>query len=203
MATAANRFVPVVPLPGRPIHLDPSADPQRASADAQLAAALQRGEPGALDRVYHRFAGSLLQLATRITGSPESGEDVVHDVFIALPGGVIGYRETGQFDRWLRRLVTRRALDHIRLSVRRNEVDYDVEEESAYSTQQPDIPTRLAIDAAIAALPDPLRAVFVLRAVEGYAHAEIAELLGIQRGTCEVRFFRAVRALRLTLEEHE
>jgi RNA polymerase sigma factor (sigma-70 family) len=203
MATAADRFVLMVPLPGRPIHTDPSADPQRASADAQLAASLQRGEPGALDRVYHTFAGPLLQLATRITGSPESGEDVVHDVFLALPGAVLGYRETGQFNRWLRRIVARRAVDHIRLSVRRNEVVYDVEEESAYTTQQPDVPTRLAIDAAIAALPDPLRAVFVLRAVEGYAHAEIAELLGIQRGTSEVRFFRAVRALRLTLKEHE
>jgi RNA polymerase sigma-70 factor (ECF subfamily) len=202
MATAARRFLLMASNPGKR-SFDAGASVTDVSGDAALAAALQRGDPGALDRVYHRFAAPLLHLATRLTGSPESGEDVLHDVFVALPKAMDAYRETGQFDRWLRRIVARRALDQIRLTARRNEVDIDAELEAAYTTQQPDVPTRLALDAAIAALPGALRAVFVLRAVEGYPHGEIAELLGIQRGTSEVRFFRAVRALRLTLEEHE
>jgi RNA polymerase sigma-70 factor (ECF subfamily) len=52
---------------------------------------------------------------------------------------------------------------------------------------------------AIAALPEALRVCYVLRAVEGYAHAEVAELLGISIGASEVRVHRAVRALRISL----
>jgi RNA polymerase sigma-70 factor (ECF subfamily) len=56
-----------------------------------------------------------------------------------------------------------------------------------------------AVQRAIAALPDALRAVFVLREVEGYSHAEIAELLNITTNASEVRLHRAVRSLRRAL----
>ena len=59
---------------------------------------------------------------------------------------------------------------------------------------------RTALEGALRAIPDKLRVVFVLREIEGYTHAEIAELLGIRRGTSEVRLHRAMRALRRQLE---
>jgi DNA-directed RNA polymerase specialized sigma24 family protein len=43
--------------------------------------------------------------------------------------------------------------------------------------------------------------VFILREVEGYSHAEIADLLNISIGASEVRLHRAVRALRRSLGE--
>ncbi len=45
-------------------------------------------------------------------------------------------------------------------------------------------------------LPDQLRAVLVLKEIEGYAHAEIAELLGISEGASRVRLTRALKMLR-------
>ena len=51
---------------------------------------------------------------------------------------------------------------------------------------------RLELEEAIAALTPALRTVFVLRAVEGDSHEEIASLLSLRRGTIEVRYFRAV-----------
>ena len=55
---------------------------------------------------------------------------------------------------------------------------------------------RLTLHQAIASLPDPLRTVFVLREIEDYSHNEISQLLGIRRGTSEVRLYRAIRLLR-------
>ena len=49
-------------------------------------------------------------------------------------------------------------------------------------------------------LPDHLRAVLVLKEIEGYAHAEIAELLGISEGASRVRLTRALKRLRNELE---
>ena len=45
-------------------------------------------------------------------------------------------------------------------------------------------------------LPDALRAVFVLRQIEGFSHPEIATLLGISEGNSRVRHSRALEQLR-------
>jgi RNA polymerase sigma-70 factor (ECF subfamily) len=67
---------------------------------------------------------------------------------------------------------------------------------------QPDsVLERIDLESAIASLPEPLRIVFVLARVEQLSHNEIAGLLGIRRGTSEVRLHRAIRRLRDYLEE--
>jgi RNA polymerase sigma-70 factor, ECF subfamily len=58
---------------------------------------------------------------------------------------------------------------------------------------------RLALADAVGSLPRDLRAVFVLKEIEGYSHDEIASLLGITPGNSEVRLFRARRRLRAQL----
>jgi RNA polymerase sigma-70 factor (ECF subfamily) len=63
------------------------------------------------------------------------------------------------------------------------------------------VDAREALERALATLPDALRSVFVLKEVEGYSHSEIADLLGIRRGTSEVRLLRAIRRLRQELED--
>jgi RNA polymerase sigma-70 factor (ECF subfamily) len=58
---------------------------------------------------------------------------------------------------------------------------------------------RMSIEAAIARLPSELREVFVLKEIEGYAHAEIAAMLGITAENSEVRLHRARQRLRAVL----
>jgi RNA polymerase sigma-70 factor (ECF subfamily) len=58
---------------------------------------------------------------------------------------------------------------------------------------------RMSIESAIALLPEELREVFVLKEMEGYAHAEIAGMLEITAGNSEVRLFRARQRLRAIL----
>ena len=57
------------------------------------------------------------------------------------------------------------------------------------------------VQRAVAALPESLRDVFILKQVEGYRHNEIATLLGITEGASRVRLTRAVDALRRALVE--
>jgi RNA polymerase sigma-70 factor (ECF subfamily) len=57
------------------------------------------------------------------------------------------------------------------------------------------------LDQHIAALPTTLRAVLVLRQIEGYSHEEIGALLGISSGASRVRFSRAVQQLRQRMME--
>ena len=167
------------------------------SDDPALVERLSNGDLEALDVLFHRYASALLNLARRVTGSSVDAEDVVQDLFVGLPMAVRRYAERGSFGAWLRTVTARLALDRVRRRTRRHEVALDLAGEQAALSETPEV--RWDIEGAIAALPDDLRMVFVLKEVEGFSHAEIGRLLGIRTGTSEVRLHRAMRALRRVL----
>jgi RNA polymerase sigma-70 factor (ECF subfamily) len=169
-----------------------------AESDVSLAARLRAGEPAALDELFRRHAPGLLRLAAALTGADADGEDVVQDVFVGLPLALRGYEERGAFAAWLRGITARTALAARRRAARRRETALDAGGDRATRAAEPG--ERLALRDAVRRLPDDQRAVFVLKMVEGYSHAEIAELLGIRSGTSEVRLF-TVRRLRSLLSE--
>lgn len=171
--------------------------------DAELAERLKGGDIDALDEIYHRHAHSLLRLAYRLTGSADDAEDVVQDVFVGLPLAMRRYVDQGKLEAWLRTVTTRVALNRLRRRGRRREVQLDVETAVPRVGGADAEIGRLVVSEALAALPHDLRAVFVLREIEGYSHAEIGKMLGIRRGTSEVRLFRAVRQLRQLLRTAE
>ncbi len=121
----------------------------------------------------------------------------MQDLFVGLPMAVRRYAERGSFGAWLRTVTVRLALDRVRRRTRRHEVALDLAGEQTAVSEAPE--GRWDIEGAIAALPDDLRMVFVLKEVEGFSHAEIGRLLGIRTGTSEVRLHRAMRALRRAL----
>jgi RNA polymerase sigma-70 factor (ECF subfamily) len=179
--------------------------PERSHPDdAELVQRLKSGDMDALDAVYHRYANALLRLACRIIGSDDEAEDLVQDVFVGLPLAMRRYVDRGAFGSWLRAVTTHAAVNRVRRSKRRREVKFEPEEMEVQSVESKDgVVGELILKEALAALPVDLRVVFVLREIEGYSHAEIAAMLGIRRGTSEVRFFRAIRALRGLLRNSE
>lgn len=165
-------------------------------SDAQLVQRLKAGDTTAIDPLYWRYAPGLLRLASNLTDSRDDAEDVVQDVFVGLERALRHYTEEGSLERWLRRVTVRVALSRQRATRRRREVDLVPTIASPFPNEADSLPDRLMIEKAIAALPDHLREVFVLKELEHYSHSEIGEMLGIRRGTSEVRFFRAIRVLR-------
>lgn len=159
--------------------------------------ALRQGEPDALAACYYAHAGRLLQVLERFTNSRADAEDVVHDVFVKLPELVRRYDERGQFSGWITRLAIRAALMRGRRDRRMLQLD-DARETAVDDEVRDVIALRTAHD-AIAALPETLRHVLVLRVMLDLPHAEIAALLGISVGTSEVRLHRAIKQLRASV----
>jgi RNA polymerase sigma-70 factor, ECF subfamily len=156
-------------------------------------------DPSNLGALYDEFAGRLLAVAWRLTGSRADAEDVVHDVFVGLPEALRSYEERGQLGAWLSRLTARTALMRLRASQRRREAPLDeasAMEGSERAEQRVELAT---LEQQILALPEPLRVVFVLREIEGYSHDEIAAMLAISAGASRVRFSRALEQLRRQL----
>jgi RNA polymerase sigma-70 factor (ECF subfamily) len=156
------------------------------------------GSADALATLYQDHGAALYRLAYRLTGSREDAEDVVHDVFVGLPEALQRYEERGSLAAWLKRVTARVALMRLRGGRRRREVALDGAEPDTDRSSGPD---GIALQAAVHALPDPLRSVLVLKEIEGYSHTEVGELLGISPGVSRVRLSRAMKRLRKALED--
>lgn len=179
--------------------MESSPEPGLDQSDASLVAALRAGDEGALADLYRRHAERLLAVAYRITGSRVDAEDVVHDVFVGLERALRSYDERGRLLAWLRRVTARTALMKIR-SRRRREARHDTVEAREEAAPEP-VEDRLAVREALGEMSGKLRAVFVLKEIEGFSHGEIAEMLGISEGASSMRLSRAWTFLRRTLGE--
>lgn len=163
--------------------------------------ALREGDPDALAACYYAHAGRLLQVLERFTNSRADAEDVVHDVFVKLPELVRRYDERGQFSGWITRLAIRAALMRSRRERRVLQLD-DARGAGMDAAVEDDVRDVVALRTAhdaVAALPEPMRQVLVLRVMLDLPHAEIAALLGISVGTSEVRLHRAIKQLRASV----
>jgi RNA polymerase sigma factor (sigma-70 family) len=165
--------------------------------DDDLARAVREGSLDALGQVYARHSAAVYAAAYRILGVRADAEDVLQDVFVGLARALAGYQERGRLEAWLRRVTVRAALMRLRAHGRRREQPFaDLAEPAAPMGSADGTLDRMALHAALRALPDKLRTVFVLKEIEGYSHDEVAALLGISSGTSAVRLFRAWKLLR-------
>jgi RNA polymerase sigma factor (sigma-70 family) len=156
---------------------------------------LVAGDRQALAQFFTAYGNLVYRTALRLTSSRADAEDITQELFLRLPGAAQGFTGASvSFPGWIRRVAVRQSLMHLRGGRRRREVDVDgVVSLLAPSANDDD---RLTLESALARLSDDLRTVFLLKEVEGYAHAEIAELLGISAANSEVRLHRARRTLR-------
>ena len=169
-----------------------------SSPSPDLVARARGGSADALAELYRLYARALTAVAYRLTGSAEDAEDVLHDVFVGLPEALRHYDERGTLEPWLKRVTARVALSRVRARGRRREVAIDHGTAVGVPPER-GVDDLAAVRHAVDRLPDTLRSVFVLRAVEGYTHAEIAALLAISPRASEVRLHRAIKALRRQL----
>lgn len=165
-----------------------------------LIAAVRNGDAAALGEVYDRFARALLAIAYRLLQSREDAEDVVHDIFVGLPELLRKYEERGAFPAWLRKVTARVALARLRdMAAQRGEPLDDATQRLAATPR--DLAAVISLEDAMRRLSPALRAVIVLKEIEGFSHAEVARLLDISVGASEVRLHRAIQALRAELTQ--
>ena len=156
---------------------------------------VQANDMTALGELFTEHGEMVYRAALRHTGNRADAQDVTQELFVRLPGAVRGFTGTAaNFPGWLRRVAVRQALMHLRGGRRRREVS--VESVSELTMPADGALERFTISMALDRLSDDHRTVFLLKEVEGYDHAEIAELLGISTANSEVRLHRARRQLR-------
>jgi RNA polymerase sigma-70 factor (ECF subfamily) len=153
----------------------------------------------AFRRLYRQHASAVYALLLRLTaGDAARAEDCLQDAWLRAIAGLDRFAWRSTLRTWLRGIAIncwregwredRRA--PLRL-VDGDEPPADLPEVSPLDV--------IALERAVAALPDGYRAVLVLHDVEGFTHEEIAEALGIVPGTSKSQLARARAAVRRSL----
>ena len=167
-------------------------------------ACARRGEPAALEAIYRSFERPAYTLAMRMTAHREDAREVVHDAMLHMFQRIGQFRGEAPFWGWLRQIVVNQAL--MRLRSYRSQVieSYD---ENLYGIA-PDIEATAwggiadaSLERAIQALPVITRSVIWLYHVEGYTHAEIAEMTGNSISFSKSQLARGTQRLRALLED--
>ena len=165
--------------------------------DANDLALIGVGDEAVVRRAFERFSPMVYGIARQITKSHADAEDVLQDVFIGLPDALQSF-DGDDFTGWLKVVVARRAMMLVRAERRRRRYTLEVVGPGSVEKR---VLSGMAVRGALREIDPLLRAVFVLRVVEGYSHDEIAAMMEITPNLSRVRLFRARSALRELLVE--
>jgi len=166
-------------------------DPPNEIEQAELHRA-QQGDRNAFSRVYQRHHRRTYALCLRLLGHPAKAEDAVQEVYIRVWQKLPQFRFESSFTTWLHRLTVNLVLNEQQKQPWWQKVlPLDGVEEPAQAD-----PSLEGLDRLLPRLPTRARQVFVLYAIEGYQHNEIATLLKIRTGTSKAQYHRARELLK-------
>ena len=164
-----------------------------------------------------RYQDRVFRLALRVLRDEEQARDAVQDAFLKVYQSLRRFDGHSSFYTWVYRLVLNLCLDLKRRDRSGREVEWDdARELEGVASELPasfeggaDAPAdavlrkelRRQIAAAIDGLPEVARETLVLREVDGLSYAEIAETLGIPKGTVMSRLHYARKRVQEALVE--
>ncbi|MDP2315406.1 MAG: sigma-70 family RNA polymerase sigma factor [Pseudomonadota bacterium] len=168
------------------------------SSDEALMDRVQQGSADAYATLFARYRAPLYGYLLRMTRRPEVADEVFQESFLSVHRARTTWSSgDGTFRSWLYRIATNAVRDGNRRSVRRPEVLGEDHEQSAWEAPS----DRIALERALADLPENLRDAFLLGTVHGFDHNEIAAALEITPDNARARVSRARARLRELLEE--
>lgn len=167
---------------------------------AQIVTACQQGDRGAQRELYDRCSPKIFRLVVRMVGIQEA-DDLAQEIFLQNYRTIHQFSECSGFETWLYRLATNECLQFLRYEKRHpsERLLFEPIDRSAGHTSA--LQSRELLDRGLQRLDPELRAVFLLREVEGLDYRELAETLKIPEGTVASRLNRARSQLKEYLLE--
>jgi RNA polymerase sigma-70 factor, ECF subfamily len=138
------------------------------------------------------------RVALGVLRNTAEAEDVAQEAMLRAYRNFHRLRDRERFRGWLVRTAWRLALDRIRAAGRRERRERAAMEEGCESRVENVAASRefeRHVARALDELPEKLRIVMVLAAIEGYNTREVANLLDIPEGTVKSRLFLARKQL--------
>tara|TARA_R110002153_G_scaffold105494_1_gene243965 strand:+ start:116421 stop:116996 length:576 start_codon:yes stop_codon:yes gene_type:complete len=169
------------------------------SNEKQLIKKSIKGDQKAQKFLYDRFSPKMLGVCRQYIKDLHFAEDVMVRGFVKVFNHLSSYEFKGSFEGWVRKIMIRESISYLR---KRQFVVYDdavVEVNGQVSNTNEGLLDAEYVQQLIDELPEGYKTVFLLYAIEGYGHREIAELLEISEGTSKSQLFKAKKMLQENL----
>ena len=153
--------------------------------------AAQRGSASGIEALFRLHWPRAYRAAFLVVHDAAAAEDIAQEAFLAAVRNLDRFERGPPFGPWLHRIVVNRAIDWTRARQLRGEAELH----DTLPAPDPAGPVDESLLGALAALPAEHRAVIVLRHLLEYTPGEIAELLGLPRGTVNSRLRRGLDSL--------
>jgi RNA polymerase sigma-70 factor (ECF subfamily) len=160
----------------------------------------QRGSVSDLEALFRHHWPRAYRAAYLVVHDSAAAEDIAQESFLAAVRALDRFDRRRPFGPWLHRIVVNRAIDWSRARALRREVG-EAALGSVAAAARPENPHSRTLASALAELSPEHRAVIVLRHLLEYTPGEIAELLGLPRGTVNSRLRRGLDELAERVEE--
>jgi len=173
-----------------------------AGDEAEWICGSRAGDPAAFEPLVRRYQRMIFVLAYRMTGAPESAEDLTQEVFMRAFQELPHYREEAKFATWLHQIAINHCLNFKKRAARQAGLIAGWTEEqtrrvSGHGTG--DVDLAASVQEALLALDERQRAAVILTVYDGLSHAEAARALRCSEATVSWRVFMARRKLRRLL----
>jgi RNA polymerase sigma-70 factor (ECF subfamily) len=199
-----------------PDPIAPTDGPSDHRADQELLARIQSGDTSACTECIERHAPGVYRLALRLVRDEAEAEDVMQETFLSAFKGIQKFEGRSALGTWLYRIAYNAAL----MRLRRHEPPTVSVDDPVLLANGSELPRQLfdwcclperefetdeaqsELEQAVRALPEKLRAVFVLRELEGLSTEETAEALDLTPEAVKTRLHRARLWLRERLSDY-
>lgn len=199
--------------------VEPSDDlPVGKMDDHQLLAATLTGDEAAFKELVRRYQNQITNYVYRMLNDYDRAVDLAQETFVRVYTSAERYQATYSFSTYIYRIAHNLAISELRQRKRRRlipfptffsdkdseEIEVEIEDKRQVLADDSMIADerRLAVQKAIASLPEKYRAALVLCDIEEKSYEEISEVLGLPVGTVKSRINRARNLLKDKLKEY-
>lgn len=145
--------------------------------------------------LFEMHAPKMLSVCRYYLKDVYHAEEVMMNGFFKVFTNLKSFRGEGSFEGWIRRIMVRESISYLR---QQKHVEFPVEEVDIKNEFTNNIETEIEVEEIqqlIDELPEGYKIVFIMYAIQGYKHQEIASLLDIAENTSKSQLFKARKLL--------
>ena len=151
--------------------------------------------------LFEMHAPKMLSVCRYYINDLQYAEDVMLNGFFKVYTHLKSFKNEGSFEGWIRRIMIRESISFLR---KQKQIEFSMEDLKYENEYDDNINTNIEvadIQKLIDDLPEGYKLVFVMYAIEGYKHHEIASMLNISEGTSKSQLFKARKLLQEKIKE--
>ena len=151
--------------------------------------------------LYEMYAPRMLSVCRYYIKDIHHAEEVMLNGFFKVFTNLKSFKEQGSFEGWIRKIMIRESISFLR---QQKNIEFPVDEIFYENDSTNNIKSEInvaEIQQLIDDLPEGYKMVFIMYAIEGYKHHEIATLLNISEGTSKSQLYKARKYLQDRIKE--